>query len=188
MRAALVITGVVLALAGVRGYFLDWNRVDGSSMQPSLSDGDLLLVDKRAYLPPLFADAPAAPPHRGDVVVLEVGRRQLVKRVVGLPGDEVELRGHQLFINGIEAAHVPTGGSPGRTTVEERLGDVAYPVTLARDTGGAAAVGFKRNRVPDDQYFVLGDNRAASHDSRAFGYVPAAAIGGRVARVLHWRG
>ncbi len=90
----LVIAGVVLLLLVVvlRSHFV-LTVVVGNSMLPSLEPGDLLLVDKRAYL--------NAEPRRGDVVVARDAAGLIIKRIVGLPGEEVEVRRGKLYINGI---------------------------------------------------------------------------------------
>jgi signal peptidase I len=128
--------------------------VKGHSMEPSLHDGDRLVVDRVSYN---LMDV-----HRGDVVVLRYPRNptlDFVKRVVGLPGDHVALRAGKLFVNGSEA----------RTDFEwiDDHQDMAEQV------------------VPDGNYFVLGDNRPISCDSREFGLVPAELLKGRV-RARFW--
>ena len=153
-------------------------RVEGSSMQPTLDHGEYVLVNKLVYLrfdprgladlvPLLEVDGgrtvfPIHEPRRGEIVIFEFPQdrsRDFVKRVVGVPGDTVEIKGGQLFVNGMELAE-------------------AY-ATL-RD---------KRNRapitVPPDAYYVLGDNRRSSNDSRDWGPVPAENIVGR-AWVSFW--
>lgn len=153
-------------------------RVEGSSMRPTLEEGAYLLVNKIVYfrLSPAKVDAfiPFAnsasqeslfafhPPRRGEVVVFHfplVPSRDFVKRVIGEPGDLVEIRRGQVFLNGepLQEPYVrnPDGGSMS-------------PVT-----------------VPPDEYFVLGDNRRASNDSRNWGTVPAENIVGR-AWINYW--
>lgn len=123
--------------------------VKGHSMEPSLLDGDRLIVDRVSYN---LVDA-----QRGDVVVLRYPRNpavDFVKRIVGLPGDQVELRDGGLYVNG---AQVPCPW--------EWIGDHEDMPPV---------------RVPDGNYFVLGDNRPISCDSREFGLVAAELIKGRV--------
>lgn len=125
-------------------------RVEGRSMLPSLTTDNLVLVTKISYL--------TSTPDRGDVMVISKPseqREDLVKRVVGLPRETVEMRDGKVFINGIgldESAYV------------ENLGNYSMPPLVL----GA------------DAYFVLGDNRRESEDSRRFGPVPARAIIGKV--------
>ncbi len=125
-------------------------RVEGRSMLPSLMTDELVLVTKITYL--------TSTPDRGDVMVISKPseqREDLVKRVVGLPYETVEMRDGKVFINGIsldESAYV------------ENLGNFSMPPLVLRT----------------DAYFVLGDNRRESEDSRRFGPVPARAIIGKV--------
>jgi signal peptidase I len=128
--------------------------VKGHSMEPSLHDGDRLVVDRVTFS---FGEV-----HRGDVVVLRYPRNptvDFVKRIVGLPGDLVSLRNGQLWVNGAMAPDDWTCIADRETTH-----DVA---------------------VPEGCYFVLGDNRPISCDSREFGLVPQDLLRGRV-RARFW--
>ena len=117
-------------------------------MEPSLYDGDLILVRK-----------PRSAPRRGRIVVIDAprenGPRWQVKRVVGLPGDTVTFDDGLLFINGAPRPEPYLGGLPAYLGLD-RMNFV----------------------VGDDRYFVLGDNRAHSDDSRAFGPIAANRIAG----------
>lgn len=129
--------------------------VEGPSMSPNLADSEFLLVNKLSYL--------TEDPQRGDVIVFRSPRNpdeDLVKRVIGLPNDEVEIRGGQVFVNG----HVVDESS-------------YFQGAIARDTSV--------RRVPEDSYFVMGDNRLQSRDSRDIGSVPRASIVGRV-WLVYW--
>jgi signal peptidase I len=135
-------------------------RVMGNSMRPTLLPGDRILLNKLAYglrLPGTDRWLLRwGAPRRGDVVVLLMpgDGRSLVKRVVGGPGDTLEVRDGHLCVNG-----EPDGDS-------------------------TAPTGFVPVRVPEGSYFVMGDNRGISLDSRAFGCVEAGRVQGRVAAVL----
>ncbi len=153
-------------------------QVQGPSMQPTLTEGAYVLVNKLVYmrihpkqlagfLP--FVDVEEEqtlfafhPPRRGEVIIFRYPRditRDFVKRVVGLPGDTVELKGGQLFVNNV--------------AVEE-------PYITRPDTRSVAPT-----VVPEDSYYVLGDNRRVSNDSRDWGPVPTDNIVGR-AWVSFW--
>jgi len=128
--------------------------VKGHSMEPSLQDGDRLVVDR--------VSCSVGEMHRGDVVVLRYPRNtevDFVKRIVGLPGDRVALRNGQLWVNGAMAPDDWTCIADRETT---------------RDF-----------EVPTGCYFVLGDNRPISCDSREFGLVPGELLKGRV-RARFW--
>jgi signal peptidase I len=125
----------------------------GPSMQPNLYRGDRVIAEKVSYRFHL--------PHRGDVVIADRPGNEvsLIKRVVALPGETVEVRGGHTFINGeqIEEPWVTHFGGPN------------YPPTV----------------VPPDHVFILGDNRGSSRDSRAIGPVPMDTIKGHV-WLVYW--
>ena len=137
-------------LAGVAYLLLfNFSVVRGSSMAPGIQDGDRILIDQISYL---FREV-----HRGDIVVLRYPLDPTVdyiKRVIGVPGDEVTIRGGEVFVNGRHLDE-PYVLDPDRH---------AYLTTIVRE----------------DHYFVLGDNRPHSSDSREFGQVPAAYLRGKV--------
>ena len=130
-------------------------RVEGPSMLPSLGDTEFLVVNKLAYL--------STDPTRGDVIVFRSPRspnEDLVKRVVGLPAETVEVRNGQVFVNG------------------QVLSESNYLQNdITRDTPAVT--------VPADAYFVMGDNRRQSRDSRDIGTIPRASIIGRV-WLVYW--
>ncbi len=137
-------------------YVMQVSVVRGSSMQPSFHDGDRLVVDKISYL---VSDI-----HRFDVIVLRAPSEtakgmDFIKRVIGLPGETVELHDGRVLVN-----HKEISGDfqPERSHDEY-----------------AARV------VPAGEYFVLGDNRPFSNDSRAFGFIKREAIRGKI-RVRIW--
>ena len=128
--------------------------VDGRSMQPTFDDGERLIVSRVHYL--------LMRPHRGDVIVFNsLSPREpdimLIKRVIGEPGDTVEWRDQQLYVNNVPIE-------------EEYLGE---PCNLSHCPDETWQLG-------PNEYFVMGDNRNASRDSRSFGPVPINHIVGRV--------
>jgi len=150
-------------------------RVDGRSMDPTMADGQHVLVNKFVYTSAdqgIFGDILHAikggddgeraylfhAPQRDDVIVFTPptgpDAKFLVKRLIGIPGDEIDIRGGQVWVNG-----------------EPR--DEAFPVT--RENGGVYPL-----TVDDDKLFVLGDNRTRSNDSRTWGQLPASNVVGRV--------
>lgn len=123
-------------------------RIEGSSMEPNFHDGQYLFVNKLIYL--------FQPPQRGDVIVFvppNSGSRDFIKRVIGLPGERVEIRSGTVFIN-------------GEPLVE------SYPLYPGSYSTGPIV-------VPPDEYFVLGDNRNYSSDSHSWGTVPGKRIIGK---------
>jgi signal peptidase I len=189
---------VLLVMSTLRSAVADWNDVPTGSMKPTIVEGDRIFVNKAAYdlrLP--FTRVRLlrwAEPQRGDIVVLfspDDGKR-LVKRVIGVPGDELELRRGKLFINDQPAGYGPLDPAlvsdlaPGErntfTFVEEEIGDDGHPVMLAPWPSSTSYYG--PVTVPPAHYFVMGDNRSRSRDSRVFGFVARPAIVGQATAVV----
>lgn len=192
---------VAAVLAPIRSVVADWNDVPSGSMRPTILEGDRIYVNKLAYgLRVPFTTTWLArwdAPHRGEIVTLKspADGVRLVKRVVGVPGDLIAMRDNILYING-EAAEVwltdddlvrgPDGRLLAVQLAEEKFesddaADVVHALTLV--PGDYLGRSFPEFRVPEDEYFVLGDNRDMSRDSRAIGTVPLQNIYGRTAYV-----
>jgi signal peptidase I len=189
---------IMFAVVGpLRSAVIDWNWVPSGSMQPTILVGDLVLVNKLAYdlkLP--FTSVRLAEwsqPARGDITVCFSPRdgTRLVKRVVGLPGDWVEMQDGVLVLNGIPQRYTGVDSAalphPVQTMgplviARERLDGRAHYVM------GQPALPATRNfgpvLVPPGHYFMMGDSRDNSLDSRVFGPVPEKSIVGRAAGVL----
>ncbi len=175
----------------------EWNWVPTGSMKPTILEGDLVFVNKLAYdlKIPLTLTRLAAwdDPKMGDVVVFfsPADGMRLVKRVVAGPGDSVELRGNVLFINDRPMDYEIAENHPFSPEVYED----AKPV-LAHETGAtgqhwvmalpsrSALRSFPRLVVPEGKYFMMGDSRDNSMDSRFFGAVDRKQIVGRAEGVL----
>ncbi|MCC7290517.1 MAG: signal peptidase I [Phycisphaerales bacterium] len=186
---------VVLVLCTFRSAVADWNDVPTPSMDPTILPGDRILVNKLAYdLKFPFTRwhiAEWGGPSRGEIVVFfsPKDETRLVKRVIGLPGDVVELRGNRVLINGLPMEYAAEDHSavdsprlPGRALLTENLTGVEHPVRLTPSAPSKRNYG--PQRVPDGCYFVMGDNRDNSHDSRWFGCVSRERIIGRSSRVV----
>jgi len=162
-------------------------RIPSASMEPTLLVGDFLMVDKQVG----FEDcsrlfAPAGVIHRGDVVIFHYpvdASLHLVKRVIGLPGDHLRMRDGRVFINGIalsEPYAVYRPAAPDSYRDE-------FPMLASADPGVDSRWWIQMHSlvsdgeltVPADSYFVLGDNRNDSEDSRYWGFVTRSAIVGR---------
>jgi len=174
---------VILFVLLLRSFVVEPFRIPSSSMVPTLLVGDFILVNKFAYgfrLPVVHTKViPISEPARGDVLVFRYPpdpSKDFIKRVVGLPGDEVLYRDKQLSINGkqvpIESLGVYTDeGIPAFEAAlkfNETLGEKVHPIIVVRDRGSLNL----RATVPPGEYFVMGDNRDNSLDSRRWGFVP----------------
>jgi signal peptidase I len=164
-------------------------RIPSGSMEPTLRVGDFLLVDKQSYGPAGELDRLLLPPaqvERGDLAVFHFPvdhKLHLVKRVVGLPGDRIRLRGGRVLVNGrvLEEPYAfyspsrPNGfrdDFPSLLEADPNV-DLRWWIYLRRSIRGEDVI------VPQNEYFVLGDNRNDSEDSRYWGFVPRSAIVGR---------
>lgn len=187
---------VSLALFAFRSTILDWNVVPTGSMKPTIVEGDYILVNKLAFdvrVPFVgWRLLERASPQRGDIVVFEPPgeRDRYVKRVLGVPGDIVELRDNHLYVNGQPAGYdfsaptepPPVGEDARLSPGVEVVSGHAHAVMLSPDDPGLTSFG--PVIVPARHYFVLGDNRDNSKDSRTFGFVGRERLVGRVSRVL----
>lgn len=193
LRSVLVI---VVAVTAFRSAVADWNDVPTGSMKPTILEGDRIVVNKLAYdlrVPyTRWRLAQWAGPARGDIVVLwsPADGKRLVKRVVGLPGDTLAMASNQLVVNGravdyepldleLVRAFEPEGAN--RLLAAENLDGEPHAVML---TPGAGTVStFPPVTVPEGSYFLMGDNRDESLDSRHFGFVERELIVGQALAV-----
>ncbi len=189
---------LVVVLGSFRSAVADWNDVPTGSMKPTILEGDRILVNKMAYdlkVPFLgWRLIQRADPERGDVIVFysPVDGTRLVKRVVALPGDRVALRDNRLWISGRAATYEPLDPEiarqiaphqrPGHHLAAERIDGHSHPVMTTPAT--ASLHYFGPVSVPEGHYFVMGDNRDNSFDSRSFGLVPRDAVAGRAEAVI----
>ncbi|MBU1424309.1 MAG: signal peptidase I [Gammaproteobacteria bacterium] len=189
---------VFILLFGIfRTAIADWNPIPSGSMRPSLVEGDVVFIDRLAYdLKVPLTDvilAHLGDPQRGDIVTFTspADGRRLIKRLVALPGDVVEMRAKQLLINGVKAdyqlqdvASEPVGNGttlPVMHLTEKLWGDqrtIQWMPDLSRATN------FGPITIPANRYLMLGDNRDNSADSRYIGLVPRKALIGRAERIL----
>jgi signal peptidase I len=189
---------ILLLVLVIRSFLFEPFRIPSGSMLPTLEEGDFIFVNKFAYglrLPVLNTKiVEIGEPQHGDVVVFRLPSDpdvNYIKRVVGLPGDVVQYDqgSKRLTINGQDIPMEPLGeyaGDSGIVLAREQLGAHDHQVLLTKGTlsrGGTYT-------VPEDHYFVMGDNRDNSRDSRFPGveYIPEYRLVGRAVRIwMNWR-
>lgn len=182
---------VILLVFVLRSFVVEPFRIPSGSMLPSLQVGDFILVNKFRYglrLPIINKKiVEMSAPGRGDVMVFRFPHDEsinFIKRVVGLPGDKVEYRNKQVYINGLRILTERVGTYPfeeaGRRHIVanhfvEELGGAKHDI-LTDPGKRTTSMSFT---VPDGHYFVMGDNRDYSNDSRFWGFVPEENVIGR---------
>ena len=190
---------VILAVLLLRSFLVEPFRIPSGSMMPTLEVGDFILVNKFTYgirLPVLDAKViDVGKPERGDVVVFRYPKDETIdyiKRVVGLPGDRIGYYNKVLYVNDEAIAQVPAGiyvgkGSgmsmSGASQRTEILDAVEHDILVMPRSPGLEG----EFVVPAAEYFMMGDNRDNSNDSRYWGTVPESHLVGRAFRVwMNW--
>ena len=176
-----ILVAVILALF-VRTFVFQAFKIPTGSMKPNLLVGDHLLVNKFIFAPTASAIERALLPvrdiERGDVVVFkfpEEPDRDFIKRVIGLPGETIEVREKKVYVNG--------------TPLDEPYAHYLDPVSTLSDLHEVTSFDVREKygpvTVPPDHFFVMGDNRDNSQDSRYWGFLPRSYVKGR-ALLLYW--
>jgi len=193
---SLVIT--LLIATSFRSAIADLNDIPSGSMEPTILIGDRILVNKLAYdlkVPyTTWHLMKWSDPERGDIVIFfspKDGKR-LVKRVVGLPGDTVAMRENQLFINGQFVKYEPLDKEiSDQIDIDQQSQHLFFKESLAADKhpvmltpSSPSFHSFPPVNIPEGKYFMMGDNRDNSFDSRFFGFVDRKLIVGRATKVL----
>jgi signal peptidase I len=188
-----------LLVASAKASLADINFVPSGSMQPTIREGDVVFINKLAYdlrVPFTFARlARWAEPARGDIVVCfsPADGMRLVKRVVGVPGDSIELRNNVLWINGVAQHYSALPESATRGLAPAQIDEAQFATeTLAGGQSHAvmalprrpALRSFGPVQVPPGSFFMMGDNRDNSNDSRYYGVIQRPQIIGRVKGVF----
>jgi signal peptidase I len=189
---------LALVLFSIRSSLADWNDVPSGSMRPTILEGDRVFVNKLAYdlkIPfTTWHVAQWSNPQRGDIVVFfsPYDGKRLVKRVIGLPGDTLELRDNSLVINGEPIRYqpivedllrdIPAAERSNRVFAAEQL--PGQPHIVGGIPTARSLRTFGPYQVPADHYFMMGDNRDDSFDSRYYGPVDRKQIVGRATAVV----
>lgn len=184
-----------------RGAIADWHPVPTGSMKPTILEGDVVWENKLAYdLQVPFTDISLmriGEPKRGDIIVFTSAKakKRLIKRLIGLPGDTLEVKDNHLFINGEAAKYERIGDAelePSRgidqennsTYAMESLSDLKSHVIQRKPPFLHSLQNFRRITIPKDNYFFMGDNRDESADSRYYGIVPRSEIRGHATNTM----
>lgn len=168
----ILIVALILAMI-IRAFFVQAYKIPSGSMLETLQEGDYLLVTRFNYdIKVPFTDISitgTGDPQHGDIIVFRYPKdpsMNYIKRVIGLPGDTIEVREKQVFRNG--------------KPIDEPYKRIAKPWSRIEGTDN-----FNRITVPEGRYFAMGDNRDESADSRDWGYVPRENIQGK-AWIIYW--
>jgi signal peptidase I len=184
---------VVLIVLLLRSFLVEPFRIPSGSMMPTLLIGDFILVNKYTYgirLPVVNTKiVEIGEPKRGDIVVFRFPKdptMDYIKRIIGLPGDRIAYYNKQIYLNGVPVKQTSlgdyegtyqTGGMMGaESLVSEDLDGVTHDILVRKGEPSAREGEFT---VPEGHYFVMGDNRDNSHDSRFWGPVPESNLVGK---------
>lgn len=175
----------------------DYNPIPSGSMRPTLLEGDVVLVNRVAYdfKFPLtdLSLVRIGEPQRGDVITFTSPKNgtRLIKRLVALPGDVVEMRDEVLYLNGVAANYLqitrrvePLDGGSSTPAIHAKESLLGYEHAVQVLPEVKAMRHFGPLQVPSNHYFFLGDNRNNSADSRYFGMVPRQLLIGKAHHVL----
>lgn len=143
---------IVVAVLLIKAYIVSPIQVKGTSMDSTLRSGDIMILQKIGY--------DKQDIKRFDIVVIKHQNTKIIKRIIGMPGDTIRYRNNKLYIN--DKLYEEDYLDEGTTTEDFSLGDL-----------------FDGSKVPEGHYFVLGDNREESMDSRTLGYIEEDAIEGK---------
>lgn len=189
----------ILFLFVFRGAIADWHPVPTGSMKPTILEGDVIWENKVAYdLQIPFTDISLmrlGEPKRGDIIVFTsaAAKKRMIKRLIALPGETVEVINNQVFINGKPADY---SNQQNPTLVPLRDADKEEGIYAIEAFDNATHVlqikphyvhkhqNYGPILIPKDQYFFMGDNRDNSADSRYYGLIPRSEIRGHATRIL----
>lgn len=149
-----IILAIIIALF-IQNFIFATSIVEGDSMEPTLEDGERLIFNKIIYI--------LDEPQRGDIVIIQQPNKNYVKRIIALPGETIEMKNSELFIDG------------------ERYIETFLSEENSRRTGEFGPI-----RIPQNSYFVMGDNRAISKDSRnGLGFIQRDEIIGKSELIIY---
>ena len=171
-----------------RSAVADWNDVPTGSMKPTIVEGDRIFINKMAYdirVPFTHISlVRLAEPQPNDIIIFDsvAADKRLVKRVIGVPGDNISMKNNQLFINGKPVTYeIKDQKMASHYESNETINGQSHSIRLNNIASQLA--NFKTVTVPKERFLVLGDNRDNSADSRVIGFVPRNEIIGRSSKV-----
>lgn len=145
---------IVFVVIFIKTFIVTPIRVNGPSMLPTLKEKDIMILNKTAYY---FSS-----PKRFDIVVIDTKENYIIKRIIGLPGEEIEYKDNALYVNGEK--------------VEEKIENLQTEDFTSEELGS--------KKIPEDTYLVLGDNRMESYDSRSIGFINKKQILGKTSLTI----
>lgn len=145
---------IVFVVIFIKAFIVTPIRVNGPSMLPTLHEKDIMILNKTAYY---FSS-----PKRFDIVVIDTKENYIIKRIIGLPGEEIEYKDNTLYVNGEK--------------VEEKIENLQTEDFTSEELGS--------KKIPEDTYLVLGDNRMESYDSRSIGFINKKQILGKTSLTI----
>jgi len=178
----------ILLMSVFRSAVADWYTVPTGSMQPTIKEGDRIIVNKMAYdLNFPFSQISllsTGEPKRGEIVVFEskAADNRLIKRMIGLPGDVIEMKNEAIFINDKELSYQITKQNAQQLFATEQVDTITHTIRIEKN-GSDQLSNFGPITVPKGHYLVLGDNRRNSSDSRVYGFVPRHELKGKATKI-----
>tara|TARA_B100001094_G_scaffold50810_1_gene46415 strand:- start:4677 stop:5345 length:669 start_codon:yes stop_codon:yes gene_type:complete len=168
----------------------DLSSISGASMLPTLLDGDKVWVNKLAYDVKIpftkIALTKLSDPRQGDIVILDskMAQKRLIKRIIGVPQDTIYMQNNALVINGVPVDYDILSSKNNSTIIQEYLPHRTHQARLSQRFLNRNSRSYGPVIVPADEYFVLGDNRDNSADSRIYSFIPRGEIIGRSSSVV----
>ncbi|MDG2140335.1 MAG: signal peptidase I [Gammaproteobacteria bacterium] len=181
---------ILFCIVFFKSAIADLSSISGASMLPTLLDGDKVWVNKLAYdvkIP--FTEislTKLSNPRRGDIVIVDskIANKRLIKRIIGIPQDTIYMQNNALVINGVPIDYDILSRENNATIIKEYLPHKTHQARLSQRFINRSSRSYGPVIVPADEYFVLGDNRDNSADSRIYSFIPRGEIIGRSSSVI----
>ncbi len=177
----------ILCMVAFRTAIADWNYVPSESMEPTFYDKEYILVNKLAYGPSIpFTKSrlfQTGTPERGDIITFYPPheKRQLVKRVIGIPGDIIQVEGDRIYVNNTQLPFTHSTEENNILFGREQIDSLTHAVQFVQ--GSSSPTFSFKIQVPEGKYFVMGDNRNNSVDSRFWGFTDESNIMGKATHI-----